>query len=297
MGTRVLFFEAQYFLISYDAVPPMLAKVLASSFLLVFSSAFPALADVVPISANQQISASGGYSCFSPVPPCPIPSGSFSVGDSSQTLGLYDQTRSGSATGLGGGNSSVVGNVAQTSNTTSDAITLNTDGNVMAGGLFQMGILFGNTSSLFSVQFMLPSASVVNIFGNATLSAGMNGIISPTSPPTATGSQSMVLTGPGVNFAPSIADLSVTFPFPSTVVQSVPFGSTLTLLPGVYTFEATSNVGFLEGLNFSGSLLASFDMSVTADFTPAVPEPSPAVPVLVAMVVAIYWRMRRRVRA
>jgi hypothetical protein len=231
-----------------------------------------------------------------------VPGGSFTTGDSSSALGLYNQQRSGNAAGLSdGGNASVDGNVEQISDATSSAITLATDGFSEGNGFFRTGVVFTDVSSLFSVQFMLTSASVVHIFGGATLNASGTAATDGFGIP-ASGSQSIMLTGPGVNFAPSIPDLSVDLGCGDgcgvNQTQSVPFDSSFTLLPGLYTLQADSDAGAFSEGNVAGSFRAGFNMSLTADFTSltAVPEPSMATPVLVGAVVVVAWRMRRRVR-
>jgi hypothetical protein len=261
-------------------------------FALLFFSTALALADVVPVSANRQIGASGTYFCEIPDICGTGLNGSFTVNDTSQVLGLYQQSLTGSTPGNG-----TSANVAQTSNAVSNAITLNTTGSGGGSGI-QSAVVF-DTNSLFSLEFTLAAPSQVHIFGNATgtlsLGDGLLGCLCFG----ASVMQSVVLTGPGVNFSPSIPLLSDD-PLnpPLLATQTIPWDSTLTLLPGQYMIEATNDaqMGFAgTGSNTS----ASFDMSLTADFTPlsAVPEPSQTFPVLFGIGAAIYWRLRRRLQA
>jgi hypothetical protein len=263
----------------------MFTKFFPPIVVLLFSSAPLVHADVVPVTANRQISVGGGYACAVPDICGTGSNGSFAVSDTSQSLGLYNKQLTGSSPATGG-------NVHQTSNALSNAIALSTDGSASGAGL--SGDLGLGTSSLFSLEFMLTAPSQVHIFGNATLSVTVDqnfGIV------LGSGTQSVVLTGPGVNFAPSIP-VQMEDPInPQDLSQTVPWDSTLKLLPGQYMIQAVSDVSWKasgEGPNIS----TSFGMSLTADFTPlaAVPEPSPAVPFLFSLVAAIGWGVRRHVR-
>jgi hypothetical protein len=262
-------------------------RLILTPLLLLFSTSL-ALADIVPVSANRQISVSGSYSdSFDP-------GGSFAVSDSSQSLGLYDQTRSGS---FFGSSASVDGTVSQTSNATSNVITLTTDGLVDFGGVVFggcCGVLEGDSSS-FSLNFTLTSASTVHIFGSATLSGeSCSGGDCGNLGATGSGSQSIGLTGPGVNFEPSIPDFN--WSPPPSQSQTIPIDATFILMPGIYALTATSSAEFMAS-QIAGTYTTSFDMSLTADFTPTVPEPPTAVPALLGVVAAIGWRIRLRVRA
>jgi hypothetical protein len=236
--------------------------------LLLFSTAL-AMADVVPVSANRQISASGSYFCLGPTDHCDAiggtaASGAFSVSDMSQALGLYNKDVTGFSPATGG-------DAQQTSNATANAITLSTGG--FAGGGYLSGITSLDTSSLFSLDFILTAPYQVHIFGVAELALSIGeGVIANL---TGTGTQSVLLKGPGVDFAPTIPVLMEDPEFPQNLSQTVPWDATLTLLPGQYMIEATSDSN-MQAIGYAAlELSSSFGMSLTADFTPlsAVPEP------------------------
>jgi hypothetical protein len=270
--------------------PTMFTKFLAPTVVLLFSSAPLVHADVVPVSANRQIGVSGAYSC----PSCGDLGGSFGMSDSSQTLGLYNQTVNDS---FGGSAATVGGSASQTSNVTSNQITLTTTGSYSFEGVIY-GYLGGSdehASSLFSLEFAVASPTMVIMTGYGQFQAGGGeGIFSDS------GSQSITLTGPGIDFAAPLVSPATLDP-PSFINSPVCAGPDISdcpkfvLQPGLYTLQATDGIDFFSS-EFADGFTTSFNMSFEADFT-AVPEPSPTMPVLLSVVAAaVCWRIRLRVQ-
>jgi hypothetical protein len=187
------------------------------------------------------------------------------------------------------------GSVQQTSNATSDAITLVMSGNSVApAGFGPPGELVNGTSSLFSLQFTLTDPSQVHIFGGADLFLQAPSACSRPSCFSGSGTQMVALTGPGVNFAPSIPVLTLNSPAGQSVQQHVPFGSTFELLPGQYDLEVSSVISGVASGDFVNGPNVSFDLSLTADFTSIVPEPSAAPFLLLSIAGLVWYRARGR---
>jgi hypothetical protein len=184
--------------------------------------------------------------------------------------------------------------VQQTSNATSDAITLVMSGDEIAvGGFVPPGELINGASSLFSLQFTLTDPSQVHIFGAADLFLRAPDFCALRSCFSGSGTQIVALTGPGVNFAPSIPVLTlINSPGGQFVQQHVPFGSTFELLPGQYDLEVSSVISGFAGGDFVNGPNVSFDLSLTADFTSIVPEPS-AAPFLLLSIAGLVWYQAR----
>jgi hypothetical protein len=264
--------------------PTMFTKSLAPTVVLLFSSAPLVHADVVPVSANRQIGVSGAYSC----PSCGDPGGSFGMSDSSQTLGLYNQTVNDS---FGGSAATVGGSASQTSNVTSNQITLTTTGSYSFEGVIN-GNLGGSdehASSLFSLEFALTSPSIVSVSASGSFTAeaadGSGGIFDNS------GGLSVVLMGPGVDFSESDS-FTLTPPIFQPFSFCPPTGCPFVLQPGLYTLQATNGIDFFSS-ELAGGFTTSFNMTLEADFT-AAPEPSPTVPVLLGVTAAIGWGVRPR---
>ena len=206
-------------------------------------------------------------------------------------MGPYNVTKAGSA-------ADISGSAEQISNVTSDQITIDMDTSSNLKGVGVPAIVVSDASSGFSFQFTVDALSQVHIFGAASLDSSSQLANASAFPPHFDGTQSVALTGPGVNFDPSIPALNgifskSCFPPPSGIcqfTQMVPIDSTFTLAAGQYALDVNT-----DGLiNYQGqgvgSMSGSSDLSLTADFR-EIPEPSLG-PFLLLSVAAVIWRQR-----
>jgi hypothetical protein len=256
------------------------------------------LADVIPISITRQVAANGSVT-FVPT----FVTESFSDSDTSHALGPYNVTKSGRAAHLPPPfPPDVSGSANQTSNTTSDQITIDMSTRSDINGVgTPVAPAESDASSGFSFQFTVDTLSQVHIFGAASLGLFSQLTTSANSKfafPGFGGTQSIALMGSGVDFEPSIPALNgvfnpTCFPNPADncqFTQDLPFDSTFTLVAGQYMLDVNTDASVIYQTQGVGSMSGSSDLSLTADFR-EIPEPSLG-PFLLLSVAAVIWRQR-----
>ena|ERR1035438_1455045 len=223
----------------------MVSKVAFGFSLLLGLGTSAVLADLTPISITRQVDANGSIALCGPQG-C-VTSESFDASDTSNALGPYNVTRSGS-------DADVSGSAQQISNVTSNAITIDMQTDSTVSGIPQPSTGQSDASSKFSLVFTLDALTKVQIGGTASLNFG-SGLIEEFGSPEFGGTQFVTLIGPGVNFEPSIPGLAGNFSSdcflppiggPCVFTQTVPIGSTLSLAPGQYTLEVSTDAGFSD---------------------------------------------------
>jgi|ERR1035438_1857424 hypothetical protein len=273
----------------------MISKVTFGFSLLLCVGTYPVLADLTPILITRQVDANGSIALCGP-DSC-LTSESFDASDTSNALGLFDVIRSGS-------DADISGSAQQTSNVTSNAITIDMQTASTVSGVPQPSIGQSDASSKFSLVFTVDALSKVQIGGTASLNFD-SGLIEEFGSPGFGGTQSVTLLGPGVNFAPSTPGLSGGFgsncflpPIggPCDSGQTVPISSTLTLAPGQYTLEVSTDAGLSDEGDALGEISGSSDLSLVVAFPGAtVPEPL-MVPVLLLLLAGLVQYRRAYVR-
>jgi hypothetical protein len=172
--------------------------VLGLSLVLVVGAS-PALADIVPISISRQVTAGALInSIFGG-------SETFNVSDTSSDFGLYDVTRSGSTLNTSG-------SAQQNSDVFSDAITIDMNAASTLIGIDMPGnSAESSASSSFSLAFTVDALTQVLISGTASINLQSNLATPLGNGGIGRGRQSVSLTGPGVDFEPSIPVLDESF--------------------------------------------------------------------------------------
>ncbi len=268
-------------------------KILVFSVLLCWIGMPQGLADVVvPISVSQQVSVSGtAYACdggcemftgiqdngssFSSgnanmlLPPVPSLSQDGNASDSIPLNSFFSRTASADAS------------ASQTFTSTPSSLNLGLSVSSDFGGNDSLMDGSVNADSKYTLVFDLYNPFVVELSGD--ISGGT---------PSNNGGEldgsfdgEIHLTGPGTEF-----DQVLSFPYSSSS-QGQSFDQSLALGPGQYTLDA---VAMLNGQqNYFLDSSSFLDVSLNADFTPAIPEPARVSTVLgVLMMIGIFFARR-----
>ena len=275
---------------------PTCCKLLLSFFLLFWWIEIPKVfGDVVPVSVTQQVSIDGiVFACDGG---CEMGYGiqdngaTFSLAKSNTQLPSMNLSQAGSATDslpidpFFIRSASVDASASQTSalNPTNFNLDLSVSGDLSGSDSLMSGYVSAN--SQYSLVFNLNTPSLVHLTGqiggaSSSFSDGplfLDGLFDG----------EIHLSGPGTQF-----DQVLSFPLYTNSFDGQSFDQSFTLDPGQYTIDAVSGLNG-DGYYFLDSN-SSFELSLNADFSPAVPEPARVSTFLgLLMLVGLFFARRR----
>jgi hypothetical protein len=244
----------------------------------------PSLADIINVSVAGEVNGNEDLECSV----CMGASSGFLNSKSQLGYGMYALSGSGGATVNFPVQETAAGSAQQTADTTSSSFSLDLKSDANSDGA--SGFLFGssNVYNSLTLSFHLTQLSILDL--NGSLSDMCFGLFSFSGIPCSSfpylfsslSAESIDLSGSGFDFNQQADFFAVNNP--------VNFSATLS--PGEYTLTASSSpfVGYDQPID------ASFEISLNADFTAAIPEPTSTISVPILLLVVLRCASLRRRR-
>ncbi|MGD0303121.1 MAG: hypothetical protein ABSE86_39140 [Bryobacteraceae bacterium] len=252
-----------------------------------------ALADIVPVSSSQQVSVSGYVTACDPG--CQLGYGiQGDNGNSFSSASTNTNYLSGTASDsvqypvypYNFRSAEVDASAGQTFTSTPTNFNLGLSVNDDFWGSSSLMYGTAQANSQYSLVFNLSNPFLVHLTGDingANSSLGFD--------PYDSFDGEIHLTGPGFQFDQGSDQGSSTAQF-----GPFPFDASFTLGPGQYTLDAVAGLGSQQGYDLDSN--SFLDVSLNADFTPAIPEPARVSTVLgVLMVVGLFFARTHGVQA